>query len=73
MKMGLHNAVFMTEEKKNDRPKKEVGGEGGKEGGREKVGVTRKKKKSQNSLENSNWMRPIFQVNYPPKYRYFPF
>lgn len=45
MKMGLHNAVFMTEEKK-DRPKKEVGGEGGKEGGREKVGVIRKKKKS---------------------------
>lgn len=30
MKMGLHNAVFMTEERKKDRPKKEVGGEGGK-------------------------------------------
>lgn len=35
---------FMAEEKKNDRPKKEMGAGGGTEGGREKVGVIRKKK-----------------------------
>lgn len=43
MKMGLHNAVFMTEEKK-DRPKKEVGE---RKRGREKVGVIRKEKNAE--------------------------